>query len=230
VLHMARGDYLFVESDSFTVQDHQRRAMQAEVASMDGNRLLNTNIDDLASYFADKFGVEVPELLEAEKNVDQREAQRDVSGDPNRVFFYGHDRGGPFMMTGTEITVDVPFSGDPAMFKVRPNTYNSSPPRASVRGNILTFNIWGENLIAERVGQQITAFVAEVNQWLEWQRNSFNGFNDALAREARQAIDQRRAKLLQNQNLVANLGIPLKHRPRRARHLRSTRSETQTGS
>jgi hypothetical protein len=51
-----------------------------------------------------------------------------------------------------------------------------------------------------------------MKQWLEWQRNSFNGFNEALVRQARQAVDQRRSKLLQNRNLVAGLGIPLKPR------------------
>ena len=209
---MARRDYLLIETDSFSVQENQRRVMQAEIASMDGNRLLNTNIDDLVAYFAGKFGIEVPSLLEDEMTVDQREAQRDVSGDPRRMAYH-LGRGGPVMVTGTEIVVDLPFSGDPQMFRVRPSTFNHSPPAATVHGNTLTFAIWGDNLNGEMVSQQIKAFVADVNQWIDWQRNSFQGFNDALAREARHAIDQRRNKLLQSQNLVAGLGIPLKRRP-----------------
>ena len=55
---MARGNHLFCDVDSFRLQDAQRRAMQAELASMDGNRLLNTNGDDLVAYFVGKFGIE----------------------------------------------------------------------------------------------------------------------------------------------------------------------------
>jgi len=209
---MARGDYLFVETDSFAVQEGQRKGMQSEIGSMEGNRLLNTNVDDLVTYFSEKFAIDVPDLLEDKMSVDQREAQRDVSGDPRRMAYH-LGQGGPVMVSGTEITIDVPFSGDPGLFKVRPNTFNHSPPAANIHGNTLTFHIWGDNLTSETVSQQITKFVADVKQWLDWQRNSFGGFNEALAREARQAIEQRRAKLLQNQNLVANLGIPLKHRP-----------------
>jgi hypothetical protein len=45
--HRVPADLLFVEADSFSVQDHQRKAVEAEIADMDGNRLLNTNVDDL---------------------------------------------------------------------------------------------------------------------------------------------------------------------------------------
>jgi hypothetical protein len=44
--------------------------------------------------------------------------KRDVSGDPRRTgFHFG------LVVIGTEIEVDVPFSGDPEMFKVQPGTF-----------------------------------------------------------------------------------------------------------
>jgi hypothetical protein len=209
---MARREYLFTQADSHSVQENQRRGMQGEIASMDGNRLLNTNTDDLVAYFAEKYAIEVPELLEDQMSVDQREAQRDVSGDPRRMAYYMGDRG-PVTVTGTEIVVEIAFSGDRQMFKVRPSTFNMNPPTGVVSGNTITFSLWGDNLIGDVVRQQIDSWIANVKQWLEWQRNSFQGFSDVIAREARQAIEQRRAKLLQSQNVVASLGIPLKRRP-----------------
>ena len=109
---------------------------------MDGNRLLNTNVDNLVSYVVDKFRIDVPELDEANMTVDQREEQRDVSGDPRRMAYY-MDRGGPVHVTGTEVIVEVPISGDAQMFKVRPSTYDTAPPRGEVRGNIITFRVPG---------------------------------------------------------------------------------------
>jgi hypothetical protein len=205
------SDLLFVEADSFSVQDHQRKSVEAEIANMDGNRLLNTNVDDLVGYVVEKYRIDVPELDEANMSVDQRESRQDVSGDPRRMAYFVND--GPVHVTGTEVIVDVPFSGDPAMFKVRPTTFNFSPPRGEVRGNIITFRCWNDAPQAQQVRAGLDSWLGEVKQYLQWQRESFRGFNDGLAVQARTAITRRREKLLANQNLVADLGIPLKRRP-----------------
>jgi hypothetical protein len=118
---MRSNDYLFRGVDSFSMQRQQTESMKSEIAGMDANRLLNTNVDDLVGYLAEKYGIEVPELIEGEMVVDQREAQRDVSGDPMRRFFYDRHQS-PIMVTGTEILLEVPFSGDPQMFRVQPST------------------------------------------------------------------------------------------------------------
>lgn len=210
-LNMRNRDYLFSQIDTFSVQQNRRQQMLAEVAGLDPNRLLNTNVDDLVSYFTEKYRVEVPDLLEDEVFVDQTEAQRDVSGDPMRRFFYDR-HSGPIMVTGAEICVHLPFSGDPKMFDVQPGTYTLNPPRGVVQGNILTSSYWGENLNADRLRGEIDTWLNDIRQHLQWQRDSFRDFNEALPREAHGAIDKRRNQLLANQNLVAALGIPLRRR------------------
>jgi hypothetical protein len=55
--------------------------------------------------------------------------------------------------------------------------------------------------------------MADVTRYLEWQKTSFDGFNDKLAATARALIQGRKDKLLRDQNLVAELGIPLKRNP-----------------
>jgi hypothetical protein len=209
---MRSNDYLFRGVDAFSVQRQQTERMTSEIASMDANRLLNTNVDDFVGYLAEKYGIEVPELIEAEMVVDQSEAQRDVSGDPMRRFFYDRHQG-PIMATGTEILLEIPFSGDPQMFRVQPGTYNMNPPQGNVQGNILTTTLWGDNLNADQVRGQLSSWLGEVRQHLQWQRDSFRNFNVALAQQARDAVVRRRDQLLRNQNLVASLGIALKRRP-----------------
>jgi hypothetical protein len=206
---MGYRNYLFSQYDAHSVQASQRKQMQGEISSMDGDRLLNTNVDDLVAYFADKYGIEIPELLE--ESVDQREAQRDVSGDPLRTsHHFGH--GGPLMGTGTEISVDVPFSGVPKMFEVRPSTFSSNPPQGVARGSTLTFSLWSDTPNADQIRGQIQTWLSNIRQHLQWQREGFRELNEGLPREARQAIEGRRKRLLENHNLVAALGIPLKLR------------------
>lgn len=208
---MGRDDHLFFQADSFAVQEHQRKEMDAVIAGMDGNRLLNTNVDDLVSYFAENHRIDVPLLAEANMSVDQRESRRDASGDPSRMACFTGQ--GPVHVTGTEVIVEVPFSGDPQMFKVRPSTYDSGPPRGEVRGTTLLFRFWSDNPHPEKLRSELDRWLADVKRYLQWQRDSFKGFNDALADSARTAITRRREKLLANQNLVSGLAIALKQRP-----------------
>jgi hypothetical protein len=206
---MGRDEYLFSGADALSTIEHRRQQMKVEIAQMDGNRLLNTNVDDLVAYFATKYSIAVPELHEDQMSADQQEAKRDVSGDPRRMAYFGH---GPAYAIGTEISIEIPFSGDAQLFKITPNTHHMSPPQGAVHDNVITFRHWTDKAAPEQVRPQIDKWLADVRQHLQWQRESFLGFNNSCAQEARQAIEHRRGQILKNQNLVAGLGIPIKRR------------------
>jgi len=91
---MRRPNYLFNKYDWFSVQEHVKKQLSNEIAGMDGNRLLNTSVDDLSKYFADKYRVNVPILLEDKIVADQQETQIDVSQDRMRSI---RDRSRPFI-------------------------------------------------------------------------------------------------------------------------------------
>lgn len=48
---MRDAEYLFSKVDWFSVDQHQRKRLVAEINELDGERLLNTSIDDLCDYF-----------------------------------------------------------------------------------------------------------------------------------------------------------------------------------
>ena len=206
---MAREDYLFTGPDWHSVDRHQREQMVAEIEKIDPDRLLKTSVDDLSIFFSDKHKIEVPVLDEENLVVDQREKQIDVSRDQNR---YISDRSRPFYITGSEIEVEIPFTGEAEAFKIQPNPYTLSLPRASVRGNLLTFSITGTNLEATQVREQIDQTIREVQSYLTNLRANVAGLNEHLQREARTAIESRRNKLLANRNTVASLGFKMKER------------------
>lgn len=206
---MAREDYLFTGADWHSVDRHQRQQMVAEIEKFDPDRLLNTSVDDLALYFSEKYKIDVPVLDEENLTVDQREKQIDVSRDSNRFI---NDRSRPFYITGSEIEVEIPFTGESEAFKIQPNPYTTSPPRASVRGNFLTFAIVGTNLEAAQVRAEIERIVRDVQSYLTNLRNNVAGLNGELQGEARNAIEARRNKLLSNRSTVASLGFKMKER------------------
>ena len=183
--------------------------MAAEIERVDADRLLNTSVDDLAQFFADKFKITVPTLDVENLSVDQTEKQIDVSGDEMRMI---RDRSRPFYVTGTEVAVEVPFTGEAEAFKIQPNPYTLSPPRAVIRNANVTFSIVGTNLNAEDVRREVDRTVFEIQSNLSNLRSNVSGLNSHLLGEACSAIEARRGKLLASRSMVASLGFKMKER------------------
>jgi len=206
---VSREDHLFNNADWFSVDRHQRAELQAEVDAMEGNRLLNTSIDDLAAYLVDKYQVNVPELNREGIVADQRETKIDVSRDPMRMVL---DRGQPCYVAGTEVHIEVPFSGDTEAFKIQPTTYSMNPPRAEIRNKVLLIKISGTNLTPEKVKSEVERTLTSIEGNLKHLRTNAEVLNRDLPNIARSAIDRRRKNLLDNQSLVSSLGFNLKER------------------
>jgi hypothetical protein len=108
---------LFFQHTLYDVLRAQEQAMFKEIDSIEGNRLLNTSIDDLCDYFEQRYKIEALRLREDEITVDQNEVPVDVSRDPGRAIF---DRSRPFYLKGTKVSFFIPFDGEKDCFKFRP--------------------------------------------------------------------------------------------------------------
>lgn len=207
---MRNREYLFSNVGWHDVERHQLQEMRKAVEAMDGNRLLNTSVEDLAVYFEQKFQIEIPTLLNEEIVVDQRETKIDVSRDRDRVIF---DRSRPFHITGTEIEVEIPFTGEAEAFKIQPTTFTMNPPCAEVKGNVLVLRIVGTDLNADKVRSEIDRTVNEIQRHLTTLRSNAAGLQSQLPSQVRSALESRRKKLLADRNLVGALGFKMKERP-----------------
>lgn len=206
---MRDRQYLFNDADWFSVERNQLQKMAEEIAAVNGDRLLNTAVDDLARYFESKFTVEVPALITEEIVVDQRETKIDVRHDPRRWI---DDRSRPVYVPGTEVEVEIPFNGGAEVFRVQPTSYTMNPPRAEVRPNALVLRISGTDLSAEGVQQSINQTINDIQSYLSTLRTNAAGLNQQLFQRAKTAIESRRQKLLADRNLVGALGFKMKQR------------------
>jgi hypothetical protein len=199
-----RPNYLFCDGDSFALRDGRRRQMEAAIDGIDGNRLLNSSVEDLVAYFAEQFCLKTPVLHRDEATVSQREGQ---------VELYDEFRQRPFSTIGTILELTVPFDGQMELFKVRPSTSSSMLPSADVGNGALVIRVKGRNLSPELVKSEFGQQLNMIQEYLSWLRGDLDPFSVSLAGHARTRIEQRRAKLLGDQNLVAGLGFKLKDRP-----------------
>jgi hypothetical protein len=206
---MRDRQYLFSDADWFSVERNQLQKMAEEIAAVNGDRLLNTAVDDLARYFESKFNIEVPTLVTEEIVVDQRETKIDVRHDPRRWI---DDRSRPVYVPGTEVEVEIPFTGDAEVFRVQPTSYTLNLPRAEVRQSALVLRISGTDLNAEGVQQSINQTINDIQSYLVTLRTNASGLNQQLFQRAKTAIESRRKKLLADRNLVGALGFKMKQR------------------
>ena len=202
-------DLLFHGTELKSVLARQEQALAKELGSLSEDRVLNTSPNNLCDYFVEKYEVEPIVIDEAGIRVDYGDAQIDVS---QRFEYVVLDRRSPTYVTGTRISFFMPFSGDTELFKCQPSTYTYSPPRGMVRGNELVF-------VYDRTTQDVPNIESEfererqsVKEYLSWIANDVGQFNSALRQKVNQQIGARREKLLQDRDIVENLGFPLKRR------------------
>lgn len=203
---MSSESLLFSEYDWFSVSENQKDALRKEVAEYEGNRLLNTSVEDLCDYFVEKFRIDVPALDREGIVAEQRETQIDVSND----FRYARGRREGVTVPGAVFRVTVPFEGEAVVFRIRPTSFTLNPPRVAVSENYLQIPVSGIDLTAEQVKTRIESTLSDIDSHLSTLRGDASALNDSLPGIARSAINARREKLLANQSLVASLGYRLR--------------------
>jgi hypothetical protein len=207
-------EVLFYKAGMHAVMDQQLARAGQEIAGYDADRLLNTPTNDLVMYFVEKYQLEVPTLQRDQAFIDQREGNVPV------IDYFSRDYGGRLgtrEVTGTHVELTVPFSGDKEMFYVQPTTSDTAPPRAIVTSSALIIRVVGRNMTADHVKRELDSTLADIDQYLNWQRGTADEFNRRLESSVRQSIETRKNKLLADRHLVAGLGFAMKPRTDAAR-------------
>ncbi len=202
-------EQLFSHRDLSDVLEDRQRRMYAEIDNIDGNRLLNTSVDDLCDYFVSEYTVQTPELQEGNISMDQGEADVDLRRNPN---YHVPDQSRPALVKGTGITIFIPFNGDAGLFKYHPSQYTMAPPHAEVREGELVIAYKGVDLKADSIKKNLNHKRGEIHEWLSWIANDVKPFNESMRNRAKQRIEARRQKLLKDQGLGVDLGFPLRRR------------------
>jgi len=200
--------YLFNDADWSSVENHQQKLIRDEILSFDAQRILTSSLDDLCDYFTQKYALWVPQLQKEHAQADQQEREIDVSGDRSRYW----NSPGPHFVRGTEVSLVIPFSDDAEFFKVQPSTYTQNPPLGEVRDQTLILRVTGTNLDKAAVTQQLDHEINKIETYLSNLRSSVDPYNTSIRERARQQLTARRTKLLADQNLLAELGYPLRER------------------
>jgi len=195
---------LFRKYNIFSVQQHQEQKVKEAVRALPQERL-SEDEEKLAAEIAASLTMDLPTLDPSQVYQTDRQVQLDARALPNRFVF---NRSRPVPVDGTEITIHIPFTGDPSMFDVCPSHHNLNPPIAEIDATnseiLLIYRTAEDNL---PIKARYEATLRDISQHLEWLRPAATQ-TDGLKQIARGELAKRRQASEAHAKIVGALGIP----------------------
>ena len=202
---------LFSDYSWYEIEQRLHGNLKSEINSWDGNRLLDTSVDDLCRDLVKRYRVDIPVINRDEIKKDYEDYQVDVSGDPE---YATDDQAGPVYVQGVRIEISVPYTGKSSAFSYQPTTHTLNPPHAHVSYDRkhLILVITGINLESDAVLQRVNDTLDKIGNYLTFLREDAAKLNSDLDAIVGQYIEERRQYLLENRDLFATLPFKLKER------------------
>jgi hypothetical protein len=201
---------------SATLENHLRSA-EEKVNSVSKEQFLATPIDDLIEHISNQLYVEPLQIYENSMEMSQREIQIDISNEKHRNRFV--DRG-PILVSGISVTISIPYSGDPKLWKLQPNQWRSILPRADIRNpqsdGIGYINIVMEQPsddLQEKIKRHLDSELENIRFYINAQSSQIRIHNSKIEISVKRLVEARRERLSKYENLSEFLKIPLKRNP-----------------
>jgi hypothetical protein len=203
---MSKENALFWSHDLRGVIDNQREKLKEQIGNMQLNQLGPSSFDQACTHLVQKFTIEPLQLLRDQLELIE---PREVTAER-----YSPDWGGTLRRNVLEFRFELPFEGDPELFKCRPSQYYLSPPHADVqtRPNILVFVFQSEDRDGTKIKEALQREIQKVKDFMGFQANDLAQWNASLEPTVRQGMESRRDKLQADQKLVADLGFKVRRR------------------
>ncbi len=213
---MAQDNLLFYEGDlSAMLNGHFAKAVE-KVNAIPEAQFLNTDDDKIVEHIVSDMEVQAIELHEDATEMDQEETRVDVSG----RFDYFTVPGERTEVPGLMVTVSIPFTGDPLLWKLRPNRFQTIFPRAHIRhpgsdgiGYLDIVMEQPSSASPDSYKQGLEHTLQSVRFYLDAQKSQIEAENHRLPQRVREAVVKRRERLKSHSAVIQVLNIPLKKRP-----------------
>ncbi len=208
-------DLLFQKTPLHAVLEAHIEKMKAYVGDLSPERINAASDDEIVAHVVSGYRIEPLHVDTDRTEAEHAETQVDVSRHFNRAVF---DRSQPCLVKGNEITLHVPFTGDPELPLCTPSTFNMNPPRGTIRkrgdqgGTIVMSLALPADVDETQFNQWITEQLNGLRQHAEWSSSDIEAYNSRLELHVRAAVSARRAQLEKQGSLLKKLAVPLRRR------------------
>lgn len=200
---------LFNDYHLDSVLEAQAKKSREVVSKLPAQRLIEADVEELIPALEKELRVEPIQFLEDEITIEQNETKVDVSRDFMRAI---SDRSRPFYIDGLRVSYYVPFTGDPELFKCRPNSFTLNPPHVRISGHELAFDYDRADRDVVATRSAFNRDFANVRQWTGWILEQVETFNHNLSTKLRQELTARQQNLKAGQQQIGDLGFKVREK------------------
>jgi hypothetical protein len=182
-----------------------RRNVSEEIRRESKHQILSTNEAQYVEHVLSKARLLVPEIVESGIQVEPSEVEIPAerhspmwSVTPGRSY------------RRQKLTFEVPFTGDPDLFRFAPSHRSFSPPRAQLQQGRLLFEFVVLDTTPERIEEEFQRGLKDIKDALQTMRSDVQQFEDALPNHVAAEFRARRQQLFEQDQIVASLGVPVK--------------------
>jgi hypothetical protein len=195
------GDLLFYRRDMVGLGDvlrHQIDQLRGKVDALPDKLFREKSDTEIAAHIASEQAIAplVADFAAATASV--RETEVEVHDQ------FGFNRG-PIRVAGLEATKSIPFTGDPELWRLHPNSWGSNPPRGDVRRDKLVIGMSVPAQQADQAAQYIEQTVAQLPDIIARQKVLIDQHNASIAVQAMPWIQARRQRLGTASDLLKKL-------------------------
>lgn len=195
--------------------DGKIRAVQTKVDMISKEQFRNSTNEEIHDYvFAELEVIPISFYIDNKTMTEPKEIKMRVLNEW---------RNQEVLIDGTEFTISIPFTGNPDLWALRPQTFTTNPPRGTVQktyreelgGELrITFEFrQGELNDGNLVTQEINSNNQMIIKYLEWINAGVKTLNENLHTTIDEVINHRRERVGKQAAIFETIGIPLKSNP-----------------
>lgn len=195
--------------DSFS--EAIRDEIVKEINSQSDSYILNVNVDDYTSHLTQKYSLDIPEFYFKDASVEI--VEKDIPGSKFPRFEF--DISDTHQMFRKPVVIyHIPYSGDINLLQLRPNPFTLMSYDANFDSRLKCILIEIINFYndPEKIKQQYNQEINYLSSNYENIRNNCQTFNEGLIHFNKRTIEFRKQQVLQKNNLIASLGVPIRRK------------------
>lgn len=205
-IYQRKGFHAFSEYDCFSLIEQQKKSINSEINNQKEDDILNVNKEEYIQYLISQYKFIPVEIHKDQVTVSTQEKYIPAEWHPPSYFFRSTRGSCPRDV----IKFHLPFTGDKQLLKVQASTYSWSAPLITIEDNCICFEIINFDLEPEKITQEKESTINDLVELNGYLTNDLNQFNTSIEIIATQAFESRKQQLLEKNNLIAALGVPIR--------------------
>ncbi len=211
-----RNRLLFYEGDLDETLRAQKASVREKVDGLPQEQFLNSPEEEVVAHVVSELEMDPLVLYEDHAEMDKNETKIDVSRWRDRNPF--GDRG-PIMVAAMEVIVSIPYSGDPQLWRLKPNQWSTVFPRAQFSkpdqtglGSLKIVIVLPVDEPQEQFKSRVDEELRSIRFYIDSQKRQIDNFNASLPGVVQDAVRARRERIKKQEGIEDLLGIPLRRR------------------